>query len=166
MDKLGIEPSLLLAQIINFAIVVAVLTKLLYTPILTMLAKRRKEIEEGVHLTAKAREEEEKLKEKQQKMLVLTRKEAQDILEEARKQAKLEEREILDAAHKEAELILQKGKADVLLARSDMEKKLQAESVELAIAMSKRLLTGVLSAEDKHKLIAKHVKEIGSMNVS
>lgn len=163
MEKLGIEPTLLLAQIVNFAIVIFVLSKLLYKPILSMLEKRRKEIEEGVNLTAKLREEEVKMEEKREKMLATTRKEASQILEEARKQAKTEEKEIIDAAHKEAENILQKGKEDVVALKAEMEKGVRESTVELAVAMAKRLLTGVLSAPDQHKLITKHLKEVESM---
>ncbi|HUD19632.1 MAG TPA: F0F1 ATP synthase subunit B [Patescibacteria group bacterium] len=163
MDKLGIEPKLLIAQIVNFAIIVFVLSKLLYKPILGMLEKRKKEIAEGLNLTAKMREEEEKFEEKKQKMLVTVRKEGQDIIEEARKQAKEEEKEIIAEAHKEAEVILLKARADIDHERLAMQKQVQASAVELAIAMAKRLLTGVLSNEEKHAMIAKHVSELESM---
>ena len=165
MEKLGIEPTLLAAQIVNFVIIVFVLSKLLYKPILSMLEKRKKEIAEGLALTEKMREEEEKQQEKRQKMLTVTRREAQDILEEARKQAKVEEKEIIDGAHKEADAIIVKGKAEVERAKVEMEKGVQKSAVTLAVAMAERLLTSLLSSDDRHKLIAKHVKEIESMKV-
>jgi F-type H+-transporting ATPase subunit b len=166
MDKLGIEPKLLLAQIVNFSIIIIVLGKFLYKPILGMLAKRKKEIEEGLKLTEKMREEEEKFQQKKQKMLDGTRIEAQQILEDARKQAKDEEKEILDAAHKEADAIIAKGKADAQNARLEMEKGLKGSAIELAVAMSSRLLQKVLTTEDKHKILSKHIKELESMHIS
>lgn len=163
MEKLGIEPTLLIAQIVNFAIIVFVLSKFLYKPILTMLDKRKKEIEEGLTLTEKMRTEEEKQQEKRQKMLSITRREAQDILEEARKAAKIEEKEIISAAHKEAETIITKGKVEVDRIKTEMEKGIQKSAVTLGVAMAERLLANILTSEDKHKLITKHVKEIESM---
>ena len=44
MEKLGIEPVLLAAQIVNFLVILVVLQKLLYKPILGMLEKRKREI--------------------------------------------------------------------------------------------------------------------------
>ena len=41
MEQLGIEPKLLAAQLVNFSIILFVLTKLLYTPILSILEKRK-----------------------------------------------------------------------------------------------------------------------------
>ena len=99
-------------------------------------------------------------------MLETTRGEAQQILEEARKQAKEEEKEIIAGAHKESEAIIEKGKAEAERARSEMEKGVKKSAIDLAAAMTKRLLTGVLTNEEKHKLISKHIKELESMHVS
>lgn len=163
MENLGIDLKLLIAQIVNFAIIVVVLSKFLYKPILAMLAKRKKEIDEGLALTEKMRIEEERQQEKRQKMLAITRREAQEILEEARKQAKVEEKEIVESAHKEAEAVVAKGKTEVERARVEMEKNIQKSAVTLAVAMTERLLEKVLSAEEKHKLIAKNVKDIENL---
>jgi F0F1-type ATP synthase membrane subunit b/b' len=59
-----------------------------------------------------------------------------------------------------------KAKEDTARMRDEMEKSMRDSAVELAVAMAKKLLTGVLSGADQHKLIAKQVKEIGSMKVS
>ncbi len=163
MEKLGIEPRLLLAQIVNFAIIVFVLSKFLYKPILDMLEKRKNDIEKGLKMTEDMKEEEAKLSQKRQKMIEVTRKEASDILDEARKQAKEEEKDIIAQAHTDAEAILAKGKADAATARVDMEKSVEQSAIDLAVSISERLLTDVLSAEDKHKLIAKHIKELSSV---
>lgn len=48
MEQLGIDAKLLVAQMVNFLIIVFVLSKILYKPILTMLDKRRKEIEKRI----------------------------------------------------------------------------------------------------------------------
>ena len=130
-----------------------------------MLEKRKNEIAEGLKMTEKMREEEDKFQLKKQKMLETTRKEAQVVIEEARKQAKEEEKEIIAVAHKEAEQIVMKGKADVELVRSKMEKDVRANAIELAVLMTKRLLGSLLSNEQKHKLIAKQIKELYEYNV-
>src|SRR3989338_9157846 len=53
MDKIGVEPVALLTQIINFLLMVLILSKILYKPILKMLDERKKKIEEGLKYTAK-----------------------------------------------------------------------------------------------------------------
>ncbi len=160
MEKLGIEPSLLLAQIINFSIIVVVLTKFLYTPILGMLAKRKKEIEEGLAITERLRAEEEKLGDRREKLLSEARKEARVILEDAKKQGKDVGGEIVAAAHSEAQEIIKKAKQEVLATHESLSGNIREEAVTLAASMAKRLIAGVLSPADQHKLIAKQLKEL------
>ena len=47
LHKLGIDWRLLIAQLINFSVLLFVLYKFLYHPILNILEKRRKQIEEN-----------------------------------------------------------------------------------------------------------------------
>lgn len=160
MEQLGIEPKLLFAQIVNFAIIIIVLTKLLYKPILGMLEKRRKEIEAGLLLSEKMKAEEAKLKEKQEKMLAETRKEVKIMIEEGKKQGKEAEKEIIAQAQIQAKDILEKGKLEVDRRRKDMEKGLRKESVDMAVAMAKRLISSVLSQKDQHRLLTEQLKEL------
>lgn len=163
MEKLGIEPSLLLAQIINFGIIVVVLTKLLYKPILEMLAKRKKEIEEGLAITERMRVEEEKLGARKEKLFSEARREARLILEDAKKQGKDVERDIVANAHKEAAEIIEKAKREVRAEHDALAGDIRRESVVLAAAMAKQLVASILSPRDQHKLIAKHVAVLGKV---
>ena len=163
MEQLGIEPTLLVAQIVNFAIIVVVLSKLLYKPILAMLEKRKREIAQGLALTEKMRQEEEKFKERKEKMLLEARKEGHEIIEEARKQAKVEEKEILVTAREEASEVMEKGKAEVERMSAALSKNLEAESTKLAVTMAKRMLVKTLTTTDQHTILAKHLKEIESL---
>ncbi len=160
MEQLGIEPKLLLAQIINFSIIIFVLTKLLYKPILSMLEKRKKEIEQGLALTQKMRDDEEKFSERKEKLLNETRREAHQMIEEAKKHAKEAEKEIIAQAHQEAAEIITKGKEEVERLHEAAGKNVQGEAIELAVAMTKRLVRSVLSPADQHKLIQKHLKQL------
>lgn len=160
MEQLGIEPQLLLAQIVNFLIILFVLSKLLYKPILRMIEKRKKEIAEGLAITEKMRVAEEKLKEKEEKLLGEARREARNIVEAGEKEGEDAKKDIIALAHKEAEAIVAKGKDDVTALREKMEKDVRHAAIELATAMTKRLVSGVLGAGEQHKLIAKQLKEL------
>lgn len=165
MEQLGIEPQLLLAQLVNFAIIILVLTKLLYKPILAMLAKRKKAIEEGVALTEKLRLEEEKMHARREKLLADARKEGHVILEEARKLAKEEEKEIIADAHAQAEAIIEKGRQEVKRLKEELVKEMRQETVALGATMARRLLGRVLSIEDKRTIIEKHIKMLEDLKV-
>lgn len=160
MEQLGIEPNLLLAQIVNFLIIFFVLSKLLYKPILGMLEKRKKEIAAGLELTEKMRQEEEKMNIRKEKLLDEARKEARNIVEAGKKEADAQAKEIIETAHGAAQGIITKGKEDVVAIRASMQKDVRRAAVDIAQAMTKTLLSQVLSAADQHKLIQKHIKEL------
>jgi len=160
MEALGIEPKLLLAQVINFLIIVVVLNVLLFKPILSILEKRKKEIEEGLNYTEKMRQENEAVEQKKAKIIDQSRKEGLLIIEEARKNAKVEEKQILDEARESAEEIIAKGKMTVEQERESMQKGIRKDSVQLAVLMAKRLLSETVSAEIQHKILARQIKDI------
>ena len=160
MDQLGIEPNLLLAQIVNFLIIFFVLSKLLYKPILGMLEKRKKEITAGLELTEKLRTEEEKLNVRKEKVLEEARKDARAIVEAGKKEGDAQAKEIVEAAHTSALAVMEKGKDDVAALRLDMEKDVRRAAVDIASAMTKQLLAQILTPVDQHKLIQKHLKEL------
>lgn len=160
MKELGIEPILLLAQIINFGIIAFVLNKFLFKPILKMLSKRQDEIEEGLALTEKMKEEEDKVQQKREKLLDVARKDSQSILEEAKKQAKKMEKDILADAHKQASEVLEKAQAQAEQTRKDALKDMRSEAVEIALEMVKRVLPGTVSTADHRKLFSKQLDEL------
>jgi F-type H+-transporting ATPase subunit b len=165
MEQLGIEPSLLLAQLVNFSIIIFVLSKLLYKPILAMLEKRKHEIEEGLALTEKMRMAEEKMRDKQDKMLETARKDARDLVEQAKKDAQETEKQIVAEAHKGAEAIIEKAKSESQNQHELMLKDVRKEAIDLAVAMTKRLTTSVLSDTDQHRLLGKQLKELEDLRI-
>lgn len=160
MEKLGIEPSLLFAQVVNFAIIVVVLTKLLYQPVLSMLEKRRKEIAEGLALTERLRIQEEKMATRSEKLIAQARTQARALLEEGKKAGEEAKREIIAGAHREATEIVDRAKREAAATHEALEGSIRREAVELAVTIAKRLTARVLSPAHQHALIAKHLREI------
>ncbi len=166
MDKLGIEPTLLIAQLVNFSIIIVVLSKLLYKPILEMLEKRKKTIAEGVALTESLKIEEEKLAQKREKVLAEARIDAREMIEEAKKLAKEEGNGIIEQARNEAEDIIEKGKREVASQREAMQKGVEREAIELAEVMASKLLAQSLKGDTQHEIIKKQLKQISKLKVS
>lgn len=160
MQQIGVQPILLLAQIVNFAIIVYVLNRLLYKPIIKFLDKRRNEIAEGVKLAEKMREEEEKTLGKREKTLESARKEAQQLVVQAKERAKEKEKELIADAYGQAQEIVTRGRQEVAQLHRNLEKELKNQAVDLAALMVKRLVPTMMSAGEQHKLLEKQLKEL------
>jgi len=164
MDKLGIDLKLLLTQIVNFTIMLVVLTKILYKPILKALKERRKKIAESLSLFEKAKLEEEKLARRHEEMLKDTRDEARVILENAKKDGKKIRDEIVAEGKREVEAMKKRMEQDNIQKYQRMQKELVGSTVDIASEMVKRLLPNILSEESQHKLIYKELQKLEKSN--
>lgn len=160
MKELGIEPVLLVAQIINFAIIFFVLKKFLYKPLFSVIDKRKREIEEGLAMARKIQEDEEKAKEKQEKLIADAKKEARAIVEEAKKQAEQQKKQMLADAQKEVASMMEKAKAQAEAKMKAVEEEMRRQVVDLAALMAEKVLPDVLSEADHRKLIASQLKDL------
>ncbi|MBI5465617.1 F0F1 ATP synthase subunit B [Candidatus Gottesmanbacteria bacterium] len=163
MEQLGIETVQLLTQVFNFVVMLVLLTKFLYRPILGKLEERRKKIEEGLIFTERARKDLEEIDKKKQEIIDQAKLEARRIIDEGKKSAKNLEREIIEKARQEAVTILEKGGEELKSARWRMERELKVQTVEIAQTMVKRLLEKTLTSSDHQEIIDKKIEEIGKL---
>ena len=163
MDKIGVEPVALLTQILNFLLMVFILTKILYKPILKMLDERKKKIEEGLKYTEKMQLEMMKLEKKKAEILDKAHEEAKKIVEEGKKAGKNLEADIIRLAHEEAKHVIESGKKEVNSEKAKMLKTLHRETIDISITMVEKILKDVLSPEDQKSIIDKKLKQIARL---
>src|SRR5579859_5126755 len=87
MDKLGIQPSILLAQFISFSVVFFVLWKFAYGPIFNMLHERREKIAESLANAEKIKADVARTEAERQKILAQAGDQANKLIDEARQAA-------------------------------------------------------------------------------
>ncbi|MCL4360059.1 F0F1 ATP synthase subunit B [Patescibacteria group bacterium] len=164
MEKLGIQPVQLFTQVINFLVMVIILAKFLYKPILKALDERRKKIEAGLRYAEETKAELEKSEKRRKDIVAEAKDEARHIIDEAKQSGKKLEAEIVEKAHKEAEQIIAKGKSEVELERSEMEKELRAGTISVASAMVESVLRGALDAKTQHAIIGKKLQALARVS--
>lgn len=160
MDALGVDPKLLLTQIINFLIMIAVLTKLLYKPILTALEERRQKIAESLKAAERAQKEEEKLSRKREELLAEAREEVRVILSNAKKDGQKVKEELVEEGKEEVAQMKARMEKEMTTSFEALEEKAASRTVDIAAAMVKRLLPELLTEEKQHELIVKQLKQM------
>lgn len=162
MEQLGINGTYLLIQTINFVILLIILNKVLYKPVLEMLARRKKKIEEGLRLTESLTREKEKLEEKKQKVLTEARGEARTIIEEAKKQAKKVTEDILADANTKAAYALVKGKKELVNEHKSLEAKITRNIIDMSLSISEKVIGDLLDSKTQEKLLKKKITQFAS----
>src|SRR5438045_4744697 len=103
LEKLGINPGLLIAQLINVVLLVWLLTRFLYRPVLNMLNERTRRIQDSLKETEQVKEQLANAKQDYDAELARARQEAGAILAQAQERAKLQEVEIIAQARQDAD---------------------------------------------------------------
>lgn len=152
LHKLGIDWKLLIAQIINFFILLFVLYKFAYKPVLHMLDKRAKTIEKGIS-DAKASEEKlaaiERLRDEK---LAQAQKEIGSMLEKARLDAEAVKKELIDAANKQVEDLMRRTRLQIEEEKRKMIADVKREVAQFIIAATGKILEKEFNADDQKRL--------------
>lgn len=148
----------ILFQILNFGVVMYLLNKVLYKPVMKMLDDRAKKINEGMSQAEKNLKAGEEIEKTKKSEISKARKEASAIINAAEVDAKKKADEIVKKAHDKAkEEVSNMTKA----AEKEIENakaKLQKEAATIAAAMAKKALEGALSAKEIEAITAKMLK--------
>ncbi len=148
----------ILFQILNFGVVMYLLNKVLYQPVIKMLDDRAKKINEGMSQAEKNLKAGEEIEKTKKAEVSKARKEASTIITAAEVDAKKKADEIIKKAHDKAkEEVASMTKA----AEKEIENaktKLQKEAATIAAAMAKKALEGALSAKEIETITAKMLK--------
>jgi len=111
--SLGINPVNLFWQIVNFGLLMFVLTKVLYKPILHKLDERAKLIKDGLTAAQDNLKKQEEADQKRQQMLQETRKEVEKLIEKAKKDAVTVKEEILAEAKTDAGKLMERQAKEI-----------------------------------------------------
>lgn len=152
IDKLGIDLKLLAAQIVNFFILLFVLYKLLYKPILNLLEKRKKMIEKNVLDTKRIEERLTQIESEKKEILSKASGEAMQIIEKAKKESEEAHVKIIENAKKEISQLAERYRTQLRDEKSMMIKELKTEVSDLVIRSSEKILQKEFTKDDQEKL--------------
>ena len=103
LDIFGINTRLLLVQVFNFGLLLLLLWYFLYQPLMSILAKRQRIIEEGVQDAHAAKEEREQINNEREDIIVDATHEASVIMDRAKERAEEKELRLIPESEKKKE---------------------------------------------------------------
>lgn len=165
LDKIGINPTSFLAQIVNFGLVFFVLTKLIYKPLLRLFDERAKKISQSLKAAEESLREKEKLETRKKEELKKTLQEMEKLLIQAKTEAKATGEEIViqarEAAKKEA------GKEYEKLAQKlrEQEKQIKADAAKMVVALTRKTLEQTLDQVSQQKIFKAQLTKLKNMKM-
>jgi F-type H+-transporting ATPase subunit b len=148
--------------LVIFVIVVILLGKFAWGPVLGLLQQREEFIHRSLSDAKRDRDEAEaRLKEYAAKLQSAQR-EAIGIVEEARRDAERLREELRERAKSEADALIKNAERQVQLETSRALQQIRKEAVDLSVTIASKLLQRNISKDDNEKLINDAMKQIES----
>ena len=159
---LVVHPFWVLVSIVNFLVLLYLLRRFMWGPIMSTLDRRAAKIREGLELTESARREREQLKQEVEKVLGEARREAAAIAERTTKAAEAAAADIRIQAKAEADRIREKGRTDAQHLHDQALAQLRSEVASMVVLAASRILGREISADQHRALIERSLEEAGT----
>ena len=163
MEKLGINWGLLIAQIFNVVLLVWLLTRYLYRPVLNMLNERTRRVQESLRDADLVKEQLAHAKQDYDTELARARQEAARILAQAQERARTQEQEIIAQARQEGERIRVEAREQAMQERDQLLRDLKNQMAELVTMTATRVLGEELKS-NHDRLIEESLASLGQQN--
>ncbi len=163
LAKLGVDWKLLIAQIVNFTILVSVLTYFVYRPLLNLLDARRARIAKAMEDAARIEEQNRELEQFRTEQLKKIDQEVGALLERGKRQGETMRDEILATAKREADAIFIKGQRQLEEERTRVFHDVQASLASMIVAMTEKILSREFSPKDQERILASLEKDIPAL---
>jgi F-type H+-transporting ATPase subunit b len=156
----------LLIQFLNFFVLVAILAKFAYKPILKMLEDRRNKIVSDLNNAQAARDAAEKMKADYQDQIKNAHAEAQAIIDKAVKQADKEAQAQLASVRAQITREKEVAQAEIINEREAAIREMRNEVVTLSMAVAEKLLKKNMDTDMNAKLIADCIERIDAQKAA
>jgi F-type H+-transporting ATPase subunit b len=150
---LNIEPGLLIWTIITFVILLLVLRKVAWGPLLAALEQRESGIRNSLEEAQRARQESEQLLAENRRILANANREAARILEQGREEAERLRTSITEQARTEAQRVIDEARREITRERQLAVQELKSVAADLALAAAGKLLHIVVTDDEHRRLV-------------
>ena len=155
-----LDPGLFVWTILTFLVLLGVLAKFAWNPLLKMLKDREELIRSSLEDAEKAKMELERLNTEGQDIINKARSEAQTILSEGKAASSKMKEETLSSAKEQAKVILTEAEKQIQIEKDKAIAEIKSEVVDLSLSVATKLIKKNISREDNQALIDDSLKNV------
>ena len=154
------DPGLFIWTIVTFLVLLALLAKFAWRPLLEALESRQQSIRKALDDAQHATQELERLHQESAQIIRQARVEADAIITQSRADAGRLREEMRQKAKSEAEGIVRNAERQIQLETTRAVQLIRAEAVDLSVAIASKLLQKNVTKEDNEQLITAALQEV------
>jgi len=154
------DPGLYIWTILTFLVLVALLAKFAWRPLLAALDSRQNAIRKSLEDAQQARQDLERLNQESAQILNRARAEADQIIVSGRSDAERLREDVRQKARSEADAIVKNAERQIQLETARALQQIRSEAVDLSVMIASKLIQRNLSKEDNERLIEEALKQV------
>ncbi|MAQ71972.1 MAG: ATP synthase F0 subunit B [Candidatus Marinimicrobia bacterium] len=155
-----IDPGLFIWSIIIFLLVLLILKRYAWTPLLDFIDEREKEISDSLAMAESAKADLEKIKDESEKILDEAKKQGKVIVGDSKQKAEQSANNILNKAQEKSNEFLVDAKSKIDLEKKRAIKEIKEEVVELSLDLASQVLQRNVKDDDNNKFIQSSLKAV------
>ena len=155
-----LNPGLTLWVAITFLVLIVVLAKVAWGPIVKMLDERERTIRDAIDQAKKERAEAEKLLAQQKESLAQARREAADLAKKGQQEVEALRGELTARARKEADDLVASARRTIEEEKGKAAAELKAQVADLAVAAATRIVRSSLDDKAQRALVEEYLREL------
>jgi F-type H+-transporting ATPase subunit b len=155
-----LDPGLYIWTILTFLVLLTLLAKFAWRPLLQALEERQAQIRKSLDDAQQARQELERVQHESAQLISRARVEADAIVSQSRADAERLRQELRESARTEAATILRNAEKQIELQTLQAVRQIRSEAADLAVLIAEKLIGRNLSREDNERLIAQTIDEL------
>tara|TARA_B100001750_G_C15265966_1_gene475064 strand:- start:53 stop:556 length:504 start_codon:yes stop_codon:yes gene_type:complete len=155
-----VEPGLFIWTILVFVVLLTLLKKFAWGPLLAALEERQEGIRKSLDDAAQARKELEQVQEESNRIVAKARADADAIIASGRADALKLQEELRAKARLEAESIVKNAEREIQQQTTQSLAQIREEAVDLSLSIASKLIQRNLSKKDNETLIQDTLKQI------
>ncbi|OGO50397.1 MAG: ATP synthase F0 subunit B [Chloroflexi bacterium RBG_16_68_14] len=159
MDQLGINIPLLVAQVINFFVVLLALRFFLYRPVLNLLDRRAQRVREGLEAAEQSKEQAAQAEQQVAQQLEGARRQGQALIAQAQESANRIQEDARSQARRESEALLERARNEIQLERDQAIAELRKEFGDLTVRAAEKVIGQSLDRQAHQRLIDEALAE-------
>lgn len=157
---LDVNPGLIFWTIVTFLILLIILKKTAWQPILQALKEREDKIRSSLEKAEQAKKEAEEILARNQKHLADAEEQVRKIINEGRDYANKLRTEIVSKANEEAQKMIETAKQEIENKKQEALGELKEIVADLSISAAEKILEETLDKEKHKKLIEKLIQNL------
>jgi F-type H+-transporting ATPase subunit b len=154
------DPGLFIWTILTFLVLLTLLAKFAWGPLLKALDSRQETIRKSLDDAERAKQELGRLHEESAQIIKAARADAEAVISQSRSDADRLREEMRQKARAEANGIVRNAERQIEMQTDRALQQIRQEAVELSVMIASKLLQRNLSAEDNEKLIDEALKQV------